>query len=612
MYQLSAGSCQRLHDTVSSDDPILNQPHILQILSIKGLNPTASANSVGRYRTVMSDGVHYILAMLATRLNRYVQEQQIQKHSVIFVEKMDWHQLGGKCLSIVLSLRVLGSPYNTIGDPKKISPEGTISNTNSTVASMTPGFDGLANKPFVKQQNQMNQNPPLSARNPRTNSTYPMGALGSYVIKNWSNQKGEGGLFNATLMDASGEIKATNIISPYSCLNEDVLREIFIRCVSDHGNGSKYFILDDCKPSISDYAQFSVSRVCSSWRHVALLTPQLWNNVMIQCLTESNLSIARKYLEHAQNLPISIILGPYIAVQDWHLQLTDFLSSYRLRRIIIRAMIPRFHAILRDLPRRSVEDLELLEIFYDHNPEEATIDLNDIRYPKLTSVDISGAYKISGCSSSLRVFDGTGLLMTVIESWDLLSRCPSLEEARVRMMPDDVSRKQLPEPRIYRQCLRKLILESEYGAEIPFSIFIAALALPSLETMHVSNARVAWSVTAFQSLAQRSNHFPNLSDFLLSNATSDVDAGTLLASMPHVTRVYLMCHPFKAVFDQRALNGLASGSLAPRLQYLMGSISYGKEFMGMMESRMRNAQVSSNGVPAPFTKVAAGNYCYDI
>ncbi|KIL66429.1 hypothetical protein M378DRAFT_389366 [Amanita muscaria Koide BX008] len=223
MYQLSPGSCQRLHDTVSSYDPILNQPHILQILSIKVLNLTTSENSVDRYRVILSDGVHFIHAMLATQLSQYVQEKQIQRYSVISIEKMTCNQLQEKYLLIAIYLRVLGSPDSKIGYPKRISPEGTASKPNSTVGPTAPSFDGLANEPLVQRQNQATQNPQLSARDPRAVSTYPMDGL-------------------------------------CSSLNEDVLREIFIRCVSNHGNNPKCFILDNAKPSIRDYPQFSVSR----------------------------------------------------------------------------------------------------------------------------------------------------------------------------------------------------------------------------------------------------------------------------------------------------------------------------------------------------------------
>ncbi|KIL59009.1 hypothetical protein M378DRAFT_169895 [Amanita muscaria Koide BX008] len=68
------------------------------------------------------------------------------------------------------------------------------------------------------------------------------------------------------------------------------------------------------KSSIRDYpqlcVQLCVSKVCSSWRNIALRTPQLWDNIRIWSLTEANLCIAREYLSRAGNLPVSIdILG---------------------------------------------------------------------------------------------------------------------------------------------------------------------------------------------------------------------------------------------------------------------------------------------------------------
>jgi replication factor A1 len=94
MHELTSGSCVRIHNA-TSDDPVFDDNHVLQILSIKPISiPTP--NAVPRFRIILSDGVHYVQAMLANQLNRYVQDQQIQKHSVIQVSKMSCNILQNK------------------------------------------------------------------------------------------------------------------------------------------------------------------------------------------------------------------------------------------------------------------------------------------------------------------------------------------------------------------------------------------------------------------------------------------------------------------------------------------------------------------------------------
>ncbi|KAM6494044.1 hypothetical protein JOM56_010405 [Amanita muscaria] len=120
-------------------------------------------------------------------------------------------------------------------------------------------------------------------------------------------------------------------------------------------------------------------------------------------------------------------------------------------------------------------------------------------------------------------------------------------------------------PQIHLQYLRILVLDSEF--EITFSTFIE-VTLPVLEKSHVIHG---WSATAsrFKSLAHRSNYFPHLRDFDLKvPSTAVTDAGALLALMPCVTNIYLPAP--STIFDHLALNGLASGLLAPRLQTLIG------------------------------------------
>ncbi|KAM6489465.1 hypothetical protein JOM56_015098 [Amanita muscaria] len=388
--------------------------------------------------------------------------------------------------------------------------------------------------------------------------------------------------------------------SPCMRLNDDVLREIFIH---EHA----CFVPDYPKPSIRDLPQLSVSRVCSLWRHIALLTPQLWSEICILDLTEANLRTAREYLSRAENLPVSITLSRTRLPGQWRSQLINFLSSYRIRALIVTEEL-WFHLILSDLPQRSVADLESLIIFNDIDHEGAQIDLNETRYPKLTVVLICGFYKISSFnSSSLRSFDGRWLSMTLNESWDLLSRCPSLEESHLRITRVNDSRGTVSIPQIHLRRLHILALHSESETdEIPFSTFIEVLTLPVIEELHVfRTTRLAWSATAFQSLARRSNCFPHLRDLVLRNPTSVVDAGALLALVPSLESIDI-CSDIStsnAFYDHLTLNGLASGSLVPRLQSLIvGYVSNGGLFVDMVESRMKNAQ-TSNGVPAPFTRV---------
>ncbi|KAF9257577.1 hypothetical protein L218DRAFT_879103, partial [Marasmius fiardii PR-910] len=59
------------------------------------------------------------------------------------------------------------------------------------------------------------------------------------------------------------------LLSPFRCFPEDLLREIFVRC------------LDPYPIRSTKHAPLLFTRICRYWREVALKTPRLWSSIHI-------------------------------------------------------------------------------------------------------------------------------------------------------------------------------------------------------------------------------------------------------------------------------------------------------------------------------------------
>ncbi|KAN0128533.1 hypothetical protein V8E53_008361 [Lactarius tabidus] len=221
--QLTEGICQRLNSGDKDDESLWNSMPTLQFLSIKKVVASGAANPSNnqgastndRYRIIISDGQHFLQAMLATQLNYLVEEDRIGKNTIAVIETMSCQHILDKRLVILLGLRVLQRDSQKIGNPAPIlPPPQQQANTGDPVATSSVAAVPVSSSAAQPQKRQAEA---------RGNPVYPITGLTPYQnnwrikarvvqksdIRTYSNQRGEGRFFSVVLMDDSAEIKGT-------------------------------------------------------------------------------------------------------------------------------------------------------------------------------------------------------------------------------------------------------------------------------------------------------------------------------------------------------------------------------------------------------------------
>lgn len=188
----------------------------------------AANGGTDRYRIVLSDGVNFVQAMVATQLNGLITSDKITRGSFIKLIGYTVNKMKERRIVIILETEALNDPpADKHGDPKALDvvPDSTGAGAvkNEPTASTSTNFYGngasssvpAKQDPYKQQTNRNNAAPataiyPIEALSPYQNKwTIKARVISKSDIKNWHNQKGEGKLFSCTFMDESGEIRAT-------------------------------------------------------------------------------------------------------------------------------------------------------------------------------------------------------------------------------------------------------------------------------------------------------------------------------------------------------------------------------------------------------------------
>ncbi|KAI5066239.1 hypothetical protein GOP47_0018863 [Adiantum capillus-veneris] len=90
---------------------------LVQVLDVRQIGTGQSVQE--RYRLVLSDGNYVQQAMLATQLNEFVKSGQVQKGSIVKLVEYICNTVQSRKIIIVLSMEVVASSAEIIGDPKQ-------------------------------------------------------------------------------------------------------------------------------------------------------------------------------------------------------------------------------------------------------------------------------------------------------------------------------------------------------------------------------------------------------------------------------------------------------------------------------------------------------------
>ncbi|KAG8899079.1 Replication factor A protein 1 [Tulasnella sp. 408] len=223
MAQLTEGAINRFLYAVKTqtEDELFGWEPTLQILIIKEI----AGNKPGdppRKRLILSDGTHFVQAMLATQRNNLVDEEQIVRFSVIKLTKFHASMLAGKQLIILIDLEVVERDAEKIGEPKNIENSGVVPPPEPTLKPTPTAGTSSSTAPAPTL---VNKRAGGSAISKPSNSypIYPIEQLSPYQnkwtikarvtqksdIRNFSTARGEGKLFSVTLTDETGEIRGT-------------------------------------------------------------------------------------------------------------------------------------------------------------------------------------------------------------------------------------------------------------------------------------------------------------------------------------------------------------------------------------------------------------------
>jgi hypothetical protein len=153
--KLTPDAALTLHSTDAANASDGFQP-VFQVLHVKKVS--GNGPQTDRYRLILSDGAHFIQAMLATQHNHLLESQAVQKNTLVKLTSFALNMVQDRRLVIILGLEPVGQE-DKIGDPKNVDTA-----TAAEGAAPAPAAAAAAAKVKPEPVQQQQQKPQPAAK----------------------------------------------------------------------------------------------------------------------------------------------------------------------------------------------------------------------------------------------------------------------------------------------------------------------------------------------------------------------------------------------------------------------------------------------------------------
>lgn len=400
-------------------------------------------------------------------------------------------------------------------------------------------------------------------------------------------------------------------IAPYKCLPPEILRTIFVACLPE----SVYL------PPRPDEAPLLLTRICSSWRELALGTQELWCHFEVMLSTRAwknnnALTSLREWLNRCPDRELSFKVNtapraPFPLPGLRHPILpVDLIIPHtlRIRKLEMQNISGEQMSALITLPLGSFPLLEEVNVFlrdswmFRMEPWEATA-FRDAR--KLTSVSIcgfDGTFNPAALGlpwDQLRVLHVDTLLNDPTGCHAMLKLCAQLQEVSLRVMriEDSTSRLIARLPPTHLPHLRTLLIRFESTAY--HGKFIEPFELPSLHTLQT---RFDWRHDAL-GLDDAANCYAELISrsacpiqrLYIGRNSSELDLEKLLVAGKEVRELILGDH---VQVPGAAWDRMGRGEVGGKLERLGMSVAAVDPLLVMLETKMGSHAMNGNNISA--------------